>query len=201
MFITKKHISPAHVPARGWARPSRCRFLDAMVPARTAFAQTAAPRSTRTRLVCIEMVHGAAGSTALGVEQEPLVAGAGRARLRSGARRLSPLEPFRDYLTIVSNTDVREAEAFTPPGDRRRPLPLERRVPHAVASEADRGLRHLRRHVARPALRAALRPGHADSVDAARASRTSIRPAAAPTATRASTPTRSAGRRRPSRCR
>src|SRR6185312_17474886 len=28
---------------------------------------------------------------------------------------LSPLEPFRDYLTIVSNTDVRNAEAFQPP--------------------------------------------------------------------------------------
>ena len=28
---------------------------------------------------------------------------------------LSPLEPFRDYVTIVSNTDVRNAEAFTAP--------------------------------------------------------------------------------------
>ena len=28
---------------------------------------------------------------------------------------LTPLEPYRDYLTIVSNTDVRNAEAFTPP--------------------------------------------------------------------------------------
>jgi hypothetical protein len=27
---------------------------------------------------------------------------------------LSPLEPFRDYVTIVSNTDVRNAEAFAP---------------------------------------------------------------------------------------
>src|SRR6185436_6477844 len=28
---------------------------------------------------------------------------------------LAPLEPYRDYLTIVSNTDVHNAEAFTPP--------------------------------------------------------------------------------------
>jgi hypothetical protein len=28
---------------------------------------------------------------------------------------LSPLEPFRDHLTFVSNTDVHNAEAFTPP--------------------------------------------------------------------------------------
>ena len=28
---------------------------------------------------------------------------------------MSPLEPWREYLTIVSNTDVRNAEAFLPP--------------------------------------------------------------------------------------
>jgi len=28
---------------------------------------------------------------------------------------MEPLEPYRDYLTIVSNTDVNNAEAFTPP--------------------------------------------------------------------------------------
>ena len=28
---------------------------------------------------------------------------------------LQPLEPYREYITIVSNTDVRNAEAFTPP--------------------------------------------------------------------------------------
>ena len=48
---------------------------------------------------------------------------------------------------------------------------------------------------------AALRPGHADPVDAAHASSRSTSPAAAPTATPASTPTRSAGRRPISRCR
>ena len=52
-------------------------------------------------------------------------------------------------------------------GNRRRSLPIERRVPHAVASEADRGQRRARRHVARSAVREAVRPGHADSVDAA----------------------------------
>ena len=79
---------------------------------------------------------------------------------------LSPLEPFRDYLTIVSNTDVRNAEAFLP-RNRRRSLPLERGVPDAGAPEADRRLRRPRRDVARSALRAEVRPGHADSVDAA----------------------------------
>ena len=42
-------------------------------------------------------------------------AGGGRARSISRRRSLAPLEPYRDYLTIVSNTDVRNAEAFEPP--------------------------------------------------------------------------------------
>ena len=43
--------------------------------------------------------------------------GAGRDRLgvRPAPDSLAPLEPWREYLTIVSNTDVRNAEAFTPP--------------------------------------------------------------------------------------
>ena len=80
---------------------------------------------------------------------------------------LRSLEPFRDHLTIVSNTDVDPAEPFTAQRDRRRSLPIERGVPHAGASEADAGRRRRGRHVARPAVRAAVRPGHADSVDAA----------------------------------
>ena len=42
-------------------------------------------------------------------------AGGGRPRFDLTPSALSPLEPFRDYLTIVSNTDVRNAEAFTAP--------------------------------------------------------------------------------------
>ena len=43
-------------------------------------------------------------------------AGEGRARLSTlSPTSLKPLEPFREYVTVVSNTDVRNAEAFTPP--------------------------------------------------------------------------------------
>ena len=80
---------------------------------------------------------------------------------------LSPLEPFRDHLTIISNTDVRNAEAFEAPGNRRRSLPLERGVPDADAPAADAGLGRARRHLARSVLRAEVRPGHGDSVAAA----------------------------------
>ena len=69
----------------------------------------------RTRLVCIEMVHGAAGACEWGASQHlwsPVETGT---RSTSSPSALSPLEPFRKYLTIVSDTDVRGAEAITPP--------------------------------------------------------------------------------------
>ncbi len=80
---------------------------------------------------------------------------------------LAPLAPFKEYLTVVSNTDVRNAEAFKAAGNRRRSLPLRGRVPDAVASEADAGLGRPRRHVDRPDIRAEVRPGHGHPVDAA----------------------------------
>jgi hypothetical protein len=85
-------------------------FLDAMVPARTLLAKTAA--AGRTRLSCIEMVHGAAGSTAFGLSKNMWSPSAVGREFDLTPSSMSPLEPFRDYLTIVSNTDVRNAEAF-----------------------------------------------------------------------------------------
>jgi hypothetical protein len=86
-----------------------------MVPARRVFAQTTAGRlASRTRLVCIEQVHGAAGCSEFGASQNlwnPAVVGR-NFDLSTGSLR--SLEPFRDSLTIVSNTDARMAEAFTP---------------------------------------------------------------------------------------
>jgi hypothetical protein len=87
-------------------------LLDAMLPARGG-AAAAAPRPRR--FVAMEMVHGAAGSTAFGIKQNlwsPAATGAG---FDLSPTSLAPLEPYREYLTIVSNTDVRNAEAFTPP--------------------------------------------------------------------------------------
>jgi hypothetical protein len=82
-----------------------------MVPAQTPLRHTAsAPRS---RLVCIEMVHGAAGSTIYGGEKHywsPRKSG----RDFDLSYSLEPLHSFRDYLTIISNTDARQAEAQAP---------------------------------------------------------------------------------------
>jgi hypothetical protein len=68
----------------------------------------------RPRLVCIEMVHGAAGCNALGATRNLWAPAAAGRDFDLSSSALSPLESFRDYLTIVSNTDVRMAEAFEP---------------------------------------------------------------------------------------
>src|SRR5262245_24140018 len=90
-------------------------FLDAMVPAGTAWAREAAAGSNRVRFVAMEMVHGAAGSTNFGAKRNLWSpADVGSAFALSPTSLIS-LEPYRSHLTIVSNTDVRNAEAFIPP--------------------------------------------------------------------------------------
>src|ERR687895_953688 len=110
-FITKKHIS-RRTMLRGMGVTMALPLLEAMVPARTVFAKTAAGK---VRLAAIEMVHGSAGATKFGLQQNlwsPAAVGRG---FDLSPTSLAPLEPFRDYLTIVSNTDVRNAEAFELP--------------------------------------------------------------------------------------
>ncbi|MDQ3418384.1 MAG: DUF1552 domain-containing protein [Acidobacteriota bacterium] len=111
MYLTKKHLSRRTV-LKGVGATVALPFLEAMVPARTVLAKTAA--AGKTRLAAIEMVHGAAGSTQFGLAKNlwsPAAVGRGFDLTPSS---LSPLEPFRDYLTIVSNTDCKNAEAFGP---------------------------------------------------------------------------------------
>lgn len=86
-------------------------LLDAMVPARTALADTAA-RPT-SRLTCIEMVHGAAGSTMDGTNKH-YWSPAGEGSNFEMSDTLSPLANYRDYMTIVTGTDLRPAMASTP---------------------------------------------------------------------------------------
>jgi hypothetical protein len=110
MVISKKHISRRHV-LKGMGVTMALPLLDAMVPAR-GFAQSATPK---VRLAAVEMVHGSAGATKFGAEKNMWSpAQVGRA-FDLTPSSLSPLEPFRDHLTIVSNTDVRNAEAFEAP--------------------------------------------------------------------------------------
>jgi len=59
-FVTRKHISRRTV-LRGMGAALSLPLLDSMIPAQTPLGKTAA--SAPVRLACIEMVHGAAGST------------------------------------------------------------------------------------------------------------------------------------------
>jgi hypothetical protein len=111
MFLTNKHMSRRTV-LRGVGATVALPFLEAMVPARKAWAKT---DTDRTRLVCIEMVHGAAGSTKYGIGKNFWAPAAEGSAFDLTPTSLSSLEPFREYLTIVSNTDIRNAEAFTLP--------------------------------------------------------------------------------------
>jgi uncharacterized protein DUF1552 len=80
-------------------------FLDSMVPAATSRAQ----KTITQKLACIEMVHGAAGSTDEGIRQHywsPAKQGADF----DWSYSLAPLAPLRDYITIVSGTRARGAE-------------------------------------------------------------------------------------------
>src|SRR5215831_17120694 len=112
MYLSQKHISRRTV-LKGVGATIALPFLEAMVPARTLLAKTAA--AGKTRLAAIEMVHGAAGSTQIGLAKNLWSPAAVGSSFDLSAGSLASLEPFRDYLTIVSNTDVKQAEAFTTP--------------------------------------------------------------------------------------
>jgi hypothetical protein len=108
-FITGKHL-PRRTFLKGMGASVALPFLDAMVPTGRMWQSFMA--SDRPRLVAIEMVHGAAGCNALGATRNlwsPV--GLGR-NFDLTPSALAPLDPYRDYLTIISNTDVRMAEAF-----------------------------------------------------------------------------------------
>jgi len=108
MYLSNVHLNRRTV-LKGLGATIALPFLDAMVPAR------AAASSARTRLLAIEIVHGAAGSTAFGLKNNLWAPAGAGTDVDLGPTALAPLAPYRDYLTIVSNTDVRNAEAFIPP--------------------------------------------------------------------------------------
>jgi len=110
MYITKKHLSRRTV-LRGMGVSLALPFLDSMVPAQTPLAKTAA--NPPSRLACIEIVHGAAGSTVDGSNKHywsPEKEGADF----EFTQTLKPFEPFREYVTIVTGTDLIPATAHSP---------------------------------------------------------------------------------------
>src|SRR5688572_2062095 len=102
MFLTKKHISRRTV-LRGAGAALALPFLEAMVPAATAMAQTAA--SPQQRFVGIFVPHGMAPGYWV-----PNKVGTGF----DYPFCWKPLEPFREQTTIMSGLHSRSAEP--PPG-------------------------------------------------------------------------------------
>src|SRR5215213_721486 len=110
MYLTQKQLSRRTV-LKGVGVTMALPFLEAMVPAR-ASAQAA---RGKVRFAAIEMVHGSAGSTAFGIKKNMWAPAAVGRDFDLSPSALAPLEPFRNDITIISNTDVRNAEAFTAP--------------------------------------------------------------------------------------
>jgi hypothetical protein len=90
-YIRKKHLSRRTL-LRGFGAAVALPLLDSMIPAATAWAQTAA--RTPTRLSCIYIPHGAVMSA-----WTPATEGTGFEL----PRILKPFEPFRERINIISN--------------------------------------------------------------------------------------------------
>jgi hypothetical protein len=111
MYLAKKHLSRRTV-LRGMGVTMALPFLEAMVPAGTAFAKSAAGK---VRLSAIELVHGSAGATTWGASKNLWSPAAVGKNFDLTPTSLISLEPWRNDITIISNTDVRNAEAFETP--------------------------------------------------------------------------------------
>ena len=103
MFITKKHISRRTV-LRGAGATLALPLLDAMIPASTALAQTAA--TPKPRFVGCFVPHGMAPGYWVPTAEGPLEA--------TLPFNWKPLEPFRSSTVIMSGLHSRSAEP--PPG-------------------------------------------------------------------------------------
>src|ERR1700689_2915764 len=106
MFITKKHI-PRRTILRGLGPAVALPLLDAMIPARTALAQTAA--NPTPHMGFIYFPHGA-----IMKQWTPTTEGAGFEL----SNIPKPLAPFKKQLTVVSNLENKQAtgpvHAITP---------------------------------------------------------------------------------------
>jgi hypothetical protein len=102
MFITKKHL-PRRTFLRGVGASVTLPLLDAMLPAATALANTAA--RPQARYAFVHMPHGAIMSqwtpatTGRDFELTPI---------------LRPVEAHREYMTVISNLDHRMATSQSP---------------------------------------------------------------------------------------
>jgi hypothetical protein len=86
-----------------------------------------AASAPKVRLVAMEMVHGCAGSTKFGVSKNLWAPEKIGRDFDLSQTSLSSLEPFKNDVTVVSNTDLRQRRGVHAAGNRRRSLPRQRR--------------------------------------------------------------------------
>jgi uncharacterized protein DUF1552 len=103
MFIAKKHLS-RRTFLRGAGVTVALPFLESMVPAQTQLSKTAA--NPKSRLACIYIPHGATMD-----HWTPATVGTGF----EFSEILKPLEPFREYVNVVSG--LRHAQAGPTDGE------------------------------------------------------------------------------------
>jgi hypothetical protein len=108
-FITGKHLS-RRTFLRGTGASFALPFLDSMVPAARAYRD---PAEGYTRLVAITECFGSAGSNLWGGTQNLFAPKTlGRDFDIGQNSQLRGLADYREYLTVISNTDCRMAEPF-----------------------------------------------------------------------------------------
>ena len=118
-YLTGKHLD-RRTFLRGMGVAAALPLLDAMVPvglgAKARTASSAASAVAGTRLICIEEVHGQAGCNAVGAKDFLYAPEkTGRDFTFVADNPWASCDGYRDYMTLISNTDVRMAEAFSAP--------------------------------------------------------------------------------------
>src|SRR5689334_4388232 len=107
-FITGKHLS-RRTFLRGTGASVALPFMNAMVPAGRLWRD---PAESFTRLMCIHEAMGCAGGNDWGDKQALFAPAQTGRNFQLGINsQLKPLEAYQDYMTIVSQTDCRMAEA------------------------------------------------------------------------------------------
>jgi hypothetical protein len=153
MFLTRKHLSRREV-LKGAGATIALPLLDAMIPARTALAQTVAAPSPRLGFVYFP--HGA-----LQQEWTPSVTG----RDFDFPFILQPLEPMREHVTVVSGLRNKGGESSSPHGIIEETWlncvsPRKRDAKTGVGVTADQiAARHLGKETSLPSLELCAEPG------------------------------------------
>jgi hypothetical protein len=153
MFLSRKHLSRREV-LKGAGATIALPLLDAMIPARTALAQTAAASSPRLGFVYFP--HGA-----LQDEWTPTRTG----RDFDFPFILKPLEPMREHVTVVSGLRNKGGESSSPHGIIEETWlncvsPRRRDVKTGVGVTFDQiAARHLGKETSLPSLELCAEPG------------------------------------------